>query len=180
MSRYSVLFPPKKYHEIGPFRLPVYNSLMPGESRQIEDMARNEANTRFASVKLAKKISADKGITMDEAVDLLSSMKDTQDKSLIYDYLEEIEELNSGARGEVTQKAELVTIVLRFRGEVRFPESEEYVPLKDWAPADTDVLPTETLNAIFDFVIWERDGWPQPGKPEATPPSPPKSTTMKS
>lgn len=180
MSRYSVLFPPSQFYKIGPFRFPVYKALMPGETKQIEAMSRMEAKTRFASIQLAKKISKDRGITVDEAVEMLSSMQEEENKHLVYEYLEDIEQLNTGSKGETELKAELVTIVMKFRGEVQFEEDEDYVRTSDWSDDDTDKLPPDILNQIFDFVVYERDGWPEGKQPADPAPTPTKPTTTKS
>ena len=174
---YSILFQPTEFHCIGPFRFPVYKSLLPGEMKYLESISRDDANVKFASVRLAKKIAQDKGIELDAASNLLSTLQYDNNKSLVFEYLEDIENLNAGSRGEMAIKSDLVTIMMKFRGQVKFPEDETYTPMKDWSDSDTDNLPPAVMDEIFQLAIWERDGWPEPGKPTAEEKSP---TTTKS
>ena len=177
---YSILFQPTEFHCIGPFRFPIYKALLPGEMKYLESISRDDANVKFASVRLAKKIAADKGIDIDAAFELLTSLQDAGNKSLVFEYLEDIENLNTGSRGETLIKSDLVTIVMKFRGQVKFPEDETYTPMKDWSDADTDNLPPHIMDEIFQLAIWERDGWPEPGKTQPEEKSPPSPTTTKS
>jgi hypothetical protein len=50
--------------------------------------------------------------------------------------------------------------------------------LEDWTEEDTEAIPTKLMEAIFQLITWERDGWPSAGgnEPEAEPEfSPPPS-----
>ena len=77
MSKYaSLLFSPAEYHEIMPFRFPVYHDLVPGEAKGIEEMTRKQSKNTFKSIKVAQKIAKQRGITTKEAVELLSSISE--------------------------------------------------------------------------------------------------------
>ena len=65
MSKYaSLLFSPETYHEIGPFRFPVYKDLVPGEAKAMEELSRKQSRATFKSIQLAKKIGKDKGLSL--------------------------------------------------------------------------------------------------------------------
>lgn len=170
MSKYaSLLFSPEKYHEIGPFRFPVYTDLVPGESRGIEALSRKQSRSTFASIKLAQRIAKDKGISTKDAVELLSNTtEDNQD--LLYDYAGELEELQRNSIGAVEQQIAFVTLFMQYRAEVKLPKSKDWERVEDWTEADTEAMPTRLMEDVFRLIGWERDGWPDPqGKPEAEP-----------
>ena len=166
MSKYaSILFSPEKYHEIGRFRFPIYNDLVPGEAKGIEDLSRKQSKSTFSSIKLAQRIAKDKGITTKEAIDLLSG--DGADEEMLYDYATELEDLQRNSLGAVEQQIAFVTLFMRYRGEVKLPKSKDWQQTKDWSEEDTEAIPTKVMEEIFQLITWERDGWPEPeGKDE--------------
>ena len=166
-SKYaSLLFAPEEYHEIGPFRFPVYHDLVPGEAKGMEDLARKQSRSTFSSIKLAQRIAQDKGITTKEAVELLSTTHD-ENQDLLYDYASELEELQRGSVGAVEQQIAYVTLFMQYRGEVKLPRSKEWKRTDDWTEADTEAIPTKVMEEVFRLIGWERDGWPEPeGKPQ--------------
>ena len=138
MSKYSsILFVPDKFHHIGPFRFPVFEDLTPGEAKGIEMLTRKQSKQTFKSIRLAQQIAKDKKITTKEAIDMMSNLGDNDSEDLVMQY-----------RGEAQIKG-------------------KWQSLKDWSEDDTDSMPSKLLEQIFEFVIWERDGWPTEGKPEA-------------
>lgn len=179
MSKYaSLLFAPEKYHEIGPFRFPIYNDLVPGESRGIETISRKQSRSTFASIKLAQRIAKDKGISTKEAVELLSNTTE-ENQDLLYDYAGELEELQGSSIGAVEQQVAFVTLFMQYRAEVRLPKSKDWQRVEDWSEADTEAMPTKLMEDVFRLISWERDGWPEStGKPEDEPvfSPPPKSS----
>lgn len=160
MSKYaSLLFGPEKYYEIGPFRFPIYNDLVPGEARGIEAIARKQSKSTFSSIKLAQRIAADKKITTKEAIELLSQANDG-DQELLYDYATELSELQNNSIGAVEQQIEFVTLFMRYRAEAKLPRARDWQKLEDWSTADTENMPTKLMEEVFQFILWERDGWP--------------------
>ena len=160
MSKYSaLLFKPDIYHEIGPFRFPIYHDLVPGEARGIEEVSRKQSKTTFKSIKLAQRIATDKGITTKEAVELLGKVG-AEDTELLYEYAQELEDLQQDNVGAVEQRIEFVTLFMRYRGEAKV-EGSKWKQLSDWEQSDTENMPTKYLNSIFDLILWERDGWPK-------------------
>ena len=53
MSKYSILFEAERFHEIGPFRFPVYEDLTPGEAKRIEAMNKLQSKSTYKSMRLA-------------------------------------------------------------------------------------------------------------------------------
>lgn len=162
MSKYAtLLFSPEKYHEIGPFRLPVYNDLVPGEAKGIEAISRQQSRSTFASIKLAQRIAKDKGISTKEAIDLLgNTSEDNQD--LLYDYADELEELQKNTIGAIEQQVAFVTLFMQYRAEMKLPKAKDWQRIEDWTQADTEAMPTKIMEEVFRMIGWERDGWPAP------------------
>lgn len=162
MSKYTgLLFPVENYHEIGPFRFPIYHDLVPGEARGIEEIARTQSKTTYKSLKLAQRIAKAKKIPVKEAVELMSKGADGPDQDLLYNYAEELDALSTEGLSQTDQIAEFATLALRYRGEVKMPGSDTWDKTTDWRAEDTNTIPTKILKQIFDFLLWERDGWPE-------------------
>lgn len=160
MSKYaSLLFTPEEYYVIGPFRFPVYHDLVPGEAKGIEAVGRKQSKSTFRSIKLAQRISKDKGISTKEAINLLSDISE-ENQDLIYDYASELEEMQRDSAGAVEQQVALVTLFMRYRGEAKLPKSKDWQKLDDWTEEDTEAIPTRLMEEIFKLLTWERDGWP--------------------
>jgi len=168
MSKYaSLLFAPTEYHEIAPFRFPIYHDLVPGEAKGIEEMTRNQSRTTFKSIKIAQRIAKQKGITTKEAVELLSNISDGQHEEDIYEFAEELEELNRDQVGGVETQIDFVTLFMQYRAEAQINGKKKWEKLSDWTLEDTEAMPTQVLQDIFQLILWERDGWPKEGNDEA-------------
>jgi len=166
MSKYaSILFSPEKFHEIGPFRFPVFCDLTPGESKGIEAISRKQSKQTFKSMKLAQQIAQDKKISTQEAIELMSNLGDDDSQDLAIKYADQLEQLQSDGISAVEQQIDFVTLVMRFRGEAKI--KGKWQLLDDWTEDDTQSMPTKLLEEVFEFIIWERDGWPKEGKGEA-------------
>lgn len=177
MSKYaSILFGADQYHHIGPFRLPVYNDLVPGESRRIEEVSRKFTAASYKSLQLAKRIARDKNISMKEAVELLSRANEPENEDLVMNYVSELEEIEQAQMSPTAQRISFVTVLLKFRAEIKLPDSSDWKQVPDWSDEDTEHIPPQLLNQLFEFLTWERDGWPEEGKglsPESEPPKKP-------
>lgn len=169
MSKYaSLLFAPEEYHQIGPFRFPIYHDLVPGEAKGIESISRKQSRSTFASIKLAQRIAKDKGISTKEAVELLGN-NDEDNQDMLYDYAAELEELQRSSVGAVETQIAFVTLFMKYRAEVKLPKSKDWQRVEDWSEVDTEAMPNKILEDVFKLISWERDGWPEPeaeGKPE--------------
>ena len=170
MSKYSsLLFQPEQYHEIGPFRFPVYNDLVPREARGIEQLTRSTSQNTFKSIRVAKQIAQKKGITTKEAIQLLSEIGQGGDtEEMVYEYAQELEELGSAQQSEVELQISFVTLFMRYRGEVQMNgKKSKWQKLEDWETSDTESMPTKLMTEVYNMILWERDGWPEPGKSES-------------
>jgi hypothetical protein len=164
MSKYaSILFAPEKFHEVGPFRFPIYEHLTPGESRTIEEITRKQTKSAFKSIKLAQRIGRDKSITTKEAMKLLENADKDENEDLLYDYVDELEKLQESGVGAVEQKVSWVTPFMQYRGEVKLSPEADWQQTSDWSEADTEKMPPHLLDSVFQLILWERDGWPTPG-----------------
>lgn len=187
MSKYaSVLFDTDEYHKIGPFRFPIYHALLPGEAKGIEKLARLQTKSTYRTIKLAQRIAKDKNLAdietteedgtvtklsaTQQALDLLSDSDGRQDNQMLLDYAPELEEIQNEAPGTTEQQCAFASLLLRYRGETRLPGSKEWIKVADWSDADTDQTPGPVIAEIFQFVLWERDGWPTPEGNDQEPP----------
>lgn len=180
MSKYSsILFGAEKHHQIGPFRLPVYNDLVPGESKRIEEVSRKFNTANYKSLQLAKRIAQERGVTMKEAVDLMGRANDPENEDLVMNYVTELEEIERAQVSPTAQRISLVTVLLKFRAEIQFPGSDEWTQVQDWTEEDSEHIPPAILEELFQFLTWERDGWPQEGKPSETPENAPPRRALR-
>ena len=161
MSKYSNLFfSEKEYYEILPFRFPIYKDLVAGEAEGVENIARNQAQNTYTLLKIAKQLSKKKKISVKDALDILSDAD--SDNEVIYDYAEELAEVQRKGSTVAEQQIEMVTLFIKFRGEIK--QGKEWVSVGDWAREDTLAIPTKLMSDVFEFVNWERNGWPEEGK----------------
>ena len=158
MSKYSkIFFGQKKYYDIKPFRFPIYNDLVAGEIEGIEDTAKKQANNTYSMLKIAKSVATKQDIPVQEALDALSDMEGNQD--LLFDYVDELAEIQSQGQSVSEMKIETVTLFMRYRAELK--DKGKWIQLPDWEMDDTREMPRKLLDEIFTFVDWERNGWPE-------------------
>jgi hypothetical protein len=161
MSKYSKLFfQQKEYHDIGPFRFPIYEDLVAGEAEGVENIARKQAQNTYTLLKIAKAVSKKKKISVKAALEILSDAE--SDNEVLYDYAEELADIQKDSATVAEQQIEMTTLFLRFRGEVKDEEGWTTVP--DWSREDTLSIPSKLLSQVFEFINWERNGWPEEGK----------------
>ena len=168
MSKYaSLLFAPEEYHAIPPFRFPVYHDLVPGEAKGIEEMTREQSRSTFKSIKIAQRIAKAKGISTKEAVEFLANIGDSENEESVFEFAEELEELNRDQVGGVETQVAFVTLFMQYRAEAQLNGKKKWEKLSDWTMEDTESMPSAILEEIFQLILWERDGWPEVGKDEA-------------
>lgn len=159
MSKYSsILFGADNYEEIGPFRFPVWGELVPGEIRSFEKIAKRQSRSTFKSLHLASKIAAERGITEDEAIELMSTLTLEENKDLLYKYAEDLDDIQETSMSDWELKISYVTAFMQYRGEVKMPGREQYQQTKDWTTEDTEKTPKTLIQQIYDFCMKERDG----------------------
>ena len=161
MSKYSKLFfQEKEYYEILPFRFPIYEDLVAGEAEGVESIARKQAQNTYTLLKIAKAVSKKKKISVKAALEMLS--ESDSDNEVLYEYAEELADIQKESATVAEQQIEMTTLFLRFRGEVK--EGNDWKTVPDWTREDTLAIPSKMLNDIFEFINWERNGWPEEGK----------------
>lgn len=166
MSKYdALLFPADAFHSIGPFRFPVLGTLLPGEARSLDLLTKKDSAQSYATMRLAKRIARDKNIKSSVAVDMLTG-SDGPDRDLIYDYVDELEELNNSGVSELDILEERVTVVLQYRGEVQLEGTDGWTKTEDWTSDDTKRIPVNMQREISEFILREKEGQPHPS-PEA-------------
>lgn len=161
MSKYSKLFfQEKEYYEILPFRFPIYEDLVAGEAEGVESIARKQAQNTYTLLKIAKAVSKKKKISVKAALEMLS--ESDSDNEVLYEYAEELADIQKESATVAEQQIEMTTLFLHFRGEIK--EGNEWKTVPDWTREDTLAIPSKLLNDIFEFINWERNGWPEEGK----------------
>ena len=166
MSKYSkIFFGKKEYYDIEPFRFPVYKDLVAGEIEGIEEVARKQAKNTYALLKIAKDVAVKKDIPVQDALDALSDVNSNQE--LLYDYVDELAEIQTQGQSMSEQKIQTVSLFMKYRAELK--EKSKWVQVPDWEEEDTREMPSRLLDEIYEFVDWERNGWPvegEEGEPE--------------
>lgn len=164
MSKYgSLLFPtPDQFHEIGPFRFPIHKELRPGELIGMEKIDRQQSKATLAQMKLVRRIARDRKISPNEAQDLLSNMSNDENADLLFDYIEEFGEVQNAGVSPTQTQLSYVTLLIQYRGQVKLPKARDYTQTRDWSAEDTEALPSDLRRDIYQFILWERDGWPEP------------------
>ena len=94
---------------------------------------------------------------MQEALDALSDVDGNQD--LLFDYVDELAQIQTQGQSVSEMKIETVTLFMRYRAELK--ERNKWVQVPDWEMDDTREMPRRLLDDIYDFVDWERNGWPE-------------------
>lgn len=173
MTDIPTLFSPDKYHEIGPFRFPIYEDLTPKESKALNALVKKQSQSTVAAVQLARRVAQEKGKTVKQVMDAFQSLRDPEHEELLYDYFDEVQALNA----DESQREDICTLVFQMRGELKNPETGEYSRLSDWTSENTDEVPSKLLTEVFQYIMYERDGWPTPGKPEDKSPTPKPTKT---
>lgn len=166
MSNYSsLLFGTDKHHRIGPFRLPIYNYLVPGEAKGLELATKRFARTQLLSLQLVSRLAKDKSITTTEAEEILKNASDPENKDIVYQYAEELAALQEAEASPTAERIAYATVLLRYRAEIE--KDGIWKSIADWTEEDTERVPPAILNELFTFLTWERDGWPE-GKLQIT------------
>ncbi len=180
-SKYSRLFfSAKEYHHVGPFRFPIYRELTAGEAELLEDINRRDAKNSLRTLRLARRLQKDFALeTLEAAIDLMMT-GDREELKKLEPYQDELDAINTNSTNSYTTLKEIATAFIRFRAELELNGSEGWKSVPDWTEADTDTVPRSLLNEIFEFVKYERDGWPTVGNEAEAPTASTSATKPKS
>ena len=160
MTYASVLFPAIRYAEVGPFRFPIYEALLPGENTAFHAFNMKQTQKSYKSIKLAQKIAKDLKITTKEALDKLSAGMDPANEELLYNYVEELSAMQDGQISDEEKEKNYAFIFIQQRGEFFMPGQKEPISGDKWTEADMNRTPSPLISAIYKLVVCERDGWP--------------------
>lgn len=157
MSRYSFLLASEesKYFELTPaIRLKQYGGWLVAESIEQEEISKGQSQATIKAVQLAKKIASAKGISLDEAFELLQGGVGSETE-LLSEYTEEtLSMMNSGISAEQSN-ARLITTFMRCRGEGLV--DGEWEKLSDWTIEDTKAMTRPLLSKVLEFIADEQD-----------------------
>jgi hypothetical protein len=79
----------------------------------------------------------------------------------VFEYAEEMQELNATAPDPLEKISHFVTLFMQTRGEVQLDADSGHTRTPDWKDHDTEQIPMNTQEEIHQFILWERNGWPQ-------------------
>ena len=156
----TLLFPSDKFHEIGPFRFPIYEDLVPGESKALTALMNELAEESLKLMDLAQRIATEKSLEFDYIMELMQNPQNAEYTKVLGPYMRELHRFK-GEQDQTRHLQAVSLVMLNYRGQVRNPETKEYESTCDWEFEHTDTVPLKLLRAISTFVEWERDGWPE-------------------
>lgn len=137
-------------------RLRRHNAWLLAEKIQQSRMAKRQARQMLSAVQLAKKISNDKNITVEEAFGLLQNQGEADSAMLLADYQDETNQLMDSGLSREEQDSQLLTIFMRTRGQALI--RSEWKPLTDWTEGDTEVLTGDMSDKLLQFIYEEQAG----------------------
>jgi hypothetical protein len=152
MSKYSEFFllGSADYENISDkLRLRKYGSWLAEEAWLREDQNRKRAQFTLRTIQMARQIAATKGISEEEAFQLLQN-ESNQSFSLFAEFAEEAGKLMDSAPSGREQFEDLVTMFFRNRGEVYM--GKKWCPTNEWSNEDTNKLPKILLQKIEAFM----------------------------
>lgn len=176
-SRYASIFG-KEYKQIGPFRFPVLRSLTAAERQVLQDLQRKNAESGLTLFSLAERLKREKGLPMDQALQVLQD-PNPEKSELLQGYAAEMLVILRNTESAMSIKSQLVTTCLSTRGEFQNEEGG-WESTYDWTAEMTRSLPESLVDQIHAFLLVEQNGGKAPAKPKAEPKSGPKPESNKS
>lgn len=159
MSNYAgILFKHEDFHVIGPFRFPIMKALLPAERRGMRDFEAAEAQASLGFMKLAKRIGKEKEMTAKQVFEILQA--GNADHEIVFEYAEEMQALNAAAPDPLDKVSAFVTLFMQTRGEAQLDEDSGPIRTPDWEDHNTEQIPMNMQQEIYQFILWERNGWP--------------------
>jgi hypothetical protein len=152
--------------EIGPFRFPVYNDLTVQEAEAFDRSEVKSAETRWSMVSLARRIAVEQGITDEQAIALLMQPQDDSQIDMLLGYAAHVQLLMESAVTPQQLQKQLVTVMIRCRGEVRGRDGG-WQRADGWTEDDTGRLSRAFLTELWEFLSTERNGGVAPAAAEA-------------
>jgi hypothetical protein len=159
MAKYAFLVhgDEAEYFELNDkIRLRRHNAWLLAERIQQSRMAKRQARQMLSAVQLAKKISNDKDISVEEAFGLLQNQGEADSAMLLADYQDETNQLMDSGLSREEQDSQLITIFMRTRGQAFI--RNEWKALGDWADGDTEMLTGDMSEKMLQFIYEEQMG----------------------
>ena len=157
MSKYSFLLQTKAedYFQLTPeIRLKKYNGWLVAEAIEQEEISKLQSQATIRAVQLAKRISAAKGIELDEAFELLQGGSDLNEMELLGEFTEETLGMLTSVGGMETSNARMVTTFIRCRGEAL--QDGEWQRTEDWTMDDTKAMGRKLIAKTLEFITAEQ------------------------
>lgn len=158
MSKYSFLLASEEpsYFELCPtLRMRKHGGWLVAESIEQEEISKAQSQSTIKAVQLAKKIASDKGISLDEAFELLQGGAAFSEAELLGDYTEEALSMITAGGSAEFGNAKLITAFMRCRGEGLI--DGEWQELSDWTMEDTKAFTRPIVNKVMEFIAEEQD-----------------------
>ena len=166
MSKYSFLLQTEEaeYFELLPtLRLRKHGSWLVAETIEQEEISRAQSQATIRAVQLAKRVAADKDITLEEAFNALQGGADLTEMELLSEYTEDTLEMLTGGTSAEAGNAKLVTAFIRTRGQGLI--DGEWAAIPDWTFDDTKQMDKNTITKALEFIVSEQSqGEEEPAK----------------
>jgi hypothetical protein len=166
MSKYSFLLQTEEadYFELLPtLRLRKHGSWLVAETIEQEEISRTQSQATIRAVQLAKRVAADKDITLEEAFNALQGGADLTEMELLSEYTEDTLEMLTGGTSAEAGNAKLVTAFIRTRGQGLI--DGEWAAIPDWTFDDTKQMDKKTITKALEFIVSEQSqGEEEPAK----------------
>ena len=166
MSKYSFLLQTEEaeYFELLPtLRLRKHGSWLVAETIEQEEISRAQSQATIRAVQLAKRVAADKGISLEAAFEALQGGADLTEMELLSEYTEDTLEMLTGGTSAEAGNAKLVTAFIRTRGQGLI--DGEWKAISDWTFDDTKQMDKNTITKAIEFIVSEQSqGEEEPAK----------------
>ena len=157
MSKYSFLLQTEEaeYFELLPtLRLRKHGSWLVAETIEQEEISRAQSQATIRAVQLAKRVAADKGISLEAAFEALQGGAELTEMELLSEYTEDTLEMLTGGTSAETGNAKLVTAFVRTRGQGLI--DGEWAAIPDWTFDDTKQMDKNTITKAIEFIVSEQ------------------------
>jgi len=166
MSKYSFLLQTEEaeYFELLPtLRLRKHGSWLVAETIEQEEISRAQSQATIRAVQLAKRVAADKDISLEAAFEALQGGAELTEMELLSEYIEDTLEMLAGGTSAETGNAKLVTAFVRTRGQGLI--DGEWAAIPDWTFDDTKQMDKNTITKALEFIVSEQSqGEEEPAK----------------
>lgn len=159
MSKYEALVhgDDALYVDITPrLRMRKYGSWLIKEKKQQARIAKERSRQLLAIVQLAKKISVEKNVSIDDAYLMINQADTPENASITSDYIDEVTAIVESSISEAESDAMILTLFLRSRVEGLIDGS--WTRLSDWSDQDTEILDEQARIKIVEFINAEQSG----------------------